>query len=224
MFGKTWILSTSSLLVILNCIYFYLTGFNHSDVEWTSYLFIHLAYVLMIVMPYFTPKTNNSLIFSYNRSTIAFLYVFVALIVGIASTMLFNTLTVPMVTQTIVALIFVWTIIYVISTDHLIAKSQESRKIDRQIINYLMHEVEMLMLQTNDITLKKATEHLYDAIKSAQVRSNQNVSYLEMDLIKNLNDLKKIHSSNDEKVYNLMTQMENIIHERNLLLRHGNED
>lgn len=81
-FRLHWLVIGLLLLAIFNILFFWLKPEDGSSAIWISYAFIHLAYLELILIPFFAPRSKSRHVFIENMSVIAVIYLVVELIVG----------------------------------------------------------------------------------------------------------------------------------------------
>ncbi len=69
--------------ILFNILFFMLGGFHHPASVWIAYSFIHLAWLLLIVTPLFTPPGTLKGIFNLSSYSVSLIYFLTELVVGI---------------------------------------------------------------------------------------------------------------------------------------------
>jgi len=69
--------------VIFNVLFFVLGGFVHNAIEWTSYVFIHFAYLMLLFTPRLIHRGKSSAVFSFSLYSISAVYFLVEFFIGI---------------------------------------------------------------------------------------------------------------------------------------------
>jgi len=78
-----WTILELIFLVIFNVLFFVLGGFKHNAIVWTSYGFIHFAYLMLLLTPRLIHKGKSSAIFGFSLYLISVVYYLLEFVIGI---------------------------------------------------------------------------------------------------------------------------------------------
>jgi len=69
-------------LVVFNVLFFVLGGFKHNAIVWTSYGFIHFAYLMLLLAPVLIHRGKSSAVFGFSLYLISAIYFLVEFFIG----------------------------------------------------------------------------------------------------------------------------------------------
>lgn len=78
-----WILLDLVFLAVFNTVFFVLGGIEHPASVWISYGFIHFAYIMVLVTPFFIRESSHSAMFGFTLYSVSAVYFLVAFVVGL---------------------------------------------------------------------------------------------------------------------------------------------
>jgi len=78
-----WTILELIFLVIFNVLFFVLSGFRHNAIVWTSYGFIHFAYLMLLLTPSFIRKGKSAVVFGFSLYSISVVYFILEFVIGI---------------------------------------------------------------------------------------------------------------------------------------------
>ncbi|QTE70074.1 hypothetical protein JRC49_09685 [Clostridiales bacterium FE2011] len=211
------IILSAVFLVVFNAVFFLVIENNPPTSVWIAYSFIHLSYILLLIVPLFVVKSSSSSVFGFSLYTIASIYFFVELLFGIVIIIFKPTsyqwsLIIHLVITGIFATLFL---------SHLIVneKSAESIKRHEQEVFFVKDcssRITMLIGKTNDKSTNKAIEKLYDLIHSSPSKSSSSVRTIENNISILIDDLSKsVNNDDSESTLQIIKQIEQAIDERN---------
>lgn len=173
----------SIFVVVFNVIFFMFCD-SFSATRWISYVIIHLAYGIKVYTCMKMPNAKGSAVYGYPRIYIASIYFISELIIGILFILINNdSPKYPFLVQFILfALFIIIFLILVIADKHSIANDQED-SCNIYFIKDASYRLSETMSQINDRELQKNVEKLYDAVRSAQVKTIPEVADMEAKLM-----------------------------------------
>lgn len=159
-----WTILYLIFLGVFNLVFYMLGGTDHSGAVWTSYIFIHVAYVLLVAT-------------LYSISAVYFLVEFVVGVIFILTKT--QNLKLTLIVQILIAAVYV-----VMLISNMIANEYTADSMERQAqeVKYVKESAAMIlsmMDQVDDKVAAKKVEKVYDLIKSSPSKSNARVADIE---------------------------------------------
>ena len=216
-----WIVLDSIFLIIFNAIFFIMGGVDHEVSVWVSYVFIHFAYFMLLLTPFFIRKEKSSTVFGFSLYSISSCYFILELIVGVVFILVSSeSWEVTFLIQLCIAGVYgILLVINMISNEHT-ATEEEKRQ---HQLDYVK-QASMMLKNTLDIVsdkeTKKKVEKVYDALYSSPVKSHPNLTQAESHILVSINELHNAASSGDKNlVINLANALLIEVNERNQQLK-----
>lgn len=215
-------LLNSIFLIVFNLYFFLFKGTNHHpDSVWISYAFIHFAYLVLLITPFFIRKSSASIDYGRPLFVITSSYFFLALIVGITFIIisLKNSTVALLVQVTIAAIAAILLLTNMIANEH-IADNVERHEMELKYVKESSSKLDILMKQIGDNTIRKKIEKAYDLIHSSQIKSSYNVKSVELDVINEIDNLEiALQQNNLENIHLIVDKICNLANERNRQLK-----
>lgn len=192
-----WLLLDLVFLIVFNIVFFVgVTQYTAS--VWISYVFIHFAYIMLLITPFFVRKSNSTAVFGLSLYSISSAYFFVAFIVGIIFIAAHpESYKWSLIVQVIIAGFYaVMLISNMIANEHT-AESIEKHEAELQYVKESSAMLKGIMEMTSDKTLKKKVEKAYDLLHSSQVKSSETVRDYEIAVMDLIGILERNVASND---------------------------
>jgi len=216
-----WLIMETIFLVIFNVVFFLLAGFEHSASVWISYVFIHLAYAMLVITPILVRKSKGSWLFGATIYSISFVYFAIAFIVGIVFIFIdAESINVPLVTQLIIAGLYGIILIANLIANEKTADAEEKRQYEIVYVKNAAVKLKNILDNIDDKATKKQVEKVYDAVNSSPVKSHSSLAQLENDILQSINELEDaVDTENNEKVVSLATSLLKAVNDRNMQLK-----
>lgn len=216
-----WYLLDSIFLIVFNLYFFLLKGIEQPASVWISYASIHLAYLMLLITPFFVRKGSVSADYGRPLFVITTSYFFLALIVGVVFIAISpESITVALLVQVTIAAIFAILLLTNLIANEHTADNIERHEVELKYVKESSSKLDSLLKQISDNAIRKKVEKAYDLIHSSQVKSSIKVQTIEQDVfneISVLTDLvknKKFESVEDE-----VNKICNLAEERNRQLK-----
>ena len=217
MFNIRWLFTTGFILLVTNVIIFYFTNFDFTDIELVSYVFLHVSYVCLMIVPCIVPNTVGVGVYTYTKLFVVVTYLIMALIVGIIPILFFDEIKLSILIQTMVMASFFIVIGYVILIDRESEKNEvaDTMKVKERRDHII--RLEVLMNRIVDVPSKKAVEHACDAIKSSSMPFNGiDTSDIGTNIDHTIDKLEAaVISKNSSDVMNYAKEIEGLVVKRN---------
>lgn len=206
--------------IIFNILFFVIGGTVHPASVWISYAWIHVAFLIVVISSLCVRKTQSAAIFSFTASTVSLLYLPIEFIIGLIFIFVrTDNITVPIVIQLIPFCIFIGVFLWVLLHNEHTADNEKRRSAEISFIKTASSKAQLLMNRTNDASLKRAIEKLYDLLHSSPSKSYPNVKELESSVLIMLNELEYVLSQNQtDEAISLVRRIQFTVEERNRLV------
>lgn len=216
-----WKITDSVFLIIFNIIFFVLGGGDRSVSTWISYVFIHLAYFMLIATPYMNPNSRNTVVLGLSLYAVSATYFLIELIVGTAFILASpEGYKMALIVQLCVfGLYAVVLISNMVANEHTI-EAQGNRQHQIDYIKNATAEMSLIVDSISDRNTKKKVEKVLDAITSSPAKSYPNLSPLESQIWGAIINLKNAVAENREEI--IIVQAETLlatVNERSRQLR-----
>ena len=211
-------------LIIFNLIFYMLGGTEHPASVWISYVFIHIAYLLLVCTTLFVRKGSNAALFGMTLNSISGVYFVVELIVGIIFIKVASeSYKAPLIVQAVIASVYVVLLIANIQANDSTADSVERHELEVKYLKEAAMILKKIMGMVDDKTANKKVEKVYDLIQSSPAKSNRNVADLEFQIISEIEQLRMIASGGDAEAVGMCAdKIYRLAGERNRQLKLGN--
>jgi len=187
-------------LIVFNLIFYVVGGTEHPASVWISYVFIHVAYVLLAFTSLFVRKGSNAAIFGMTLDSISGTYFIVELIIGVIFILVApEDFKLALIMQVVFAAIYVVLLITNIMANDTTAESVERHELEVKYLKEAAALLKEIMGMVDDKAALKKVEKVYDVIQSSPAKSHRSVSELELQIINELENLKMTAADGDEK-------------------------
>jgi hypothetical protein len=219
-----WTILDLLFLALFNAFFFVLGGVVRPGAIWISYGFIHFAYFMLLLTPFLIRQGRSSSIFGFSLYSISGLYFLVELIIGSAF-IIQNYLGSKIILLVQLCLAGIYGIILIsnlIANEHT-ANAEEARQTKINFIKDCSTKISLLLNELADISIRKKIEKLYDTLNTSPVKSHNEVSQIETQILKVINELSNaVHSINTDSTSKLVDNIIVLINERNMKLKRLN--
>lgn len=207
-------------LVLFNALYFVIGGANQSAVNWMSYAFIHVSYLLLLSTPTLCPHCNGQTVLIASLYLRALLYFFTELVVGIVMILLgIQNIALPLVVQSVLLALFLILQLMGVLANRATSKSLDRQRLGSQLISDLTQQVREAMRSINNPTLKGKVEHCYNALLACSVESIEQARVVEDELKDAVSDLcAAVNTADDSRIEEYTKKVTSAIHQRNAIL------
>lgn len=230
-------------LLLFNVLFFVIGDSERSSVDWLSYAFITVAYLLLLSTPLFYSSKKGLAVLEYTMYFNATVYFFVELVVGIIfiliqpgrmdvvltnkfltsiSYLLLNheSYVWPLVIQSILLVIFL-----VIQFSSAVANNATQASIEKQrsesvAIKSLAEKIRLHMRDIQDITLRKKVEQCYEDINNASIETFPEAEEAELALRNAVEMLcLAIEDEDVNQIEKKARRVSNVLADRNAIIR-----
>ena len=210
--------------LLFNVMFFTLGGADYPASVWISYVWIHVAYLIMIASPLFTRKTQSVMIFKFTTSQISALYFGIEFIIGLIFIFIgADGIKAPVIIQLIpfclFLLVFLWSMLH---NEHT-ADNEQKHAVEISFIKTASSKAKFLMDSTSDAALKIKIEKVYDLIHSSPSRSYPSVKELENNVMMMLGELEMVLEENNvDEANKFVRKIQYTMEERNRIVALSN--
>lgn len=182
------------ILVILNAMFFLWKDSDCSIVTWISYASTMIAYAVM-EMVFLVPRRDNWHISMLNLVYIAITFFVVELISGIVLSIVTENVTVALMFQLSIMLIFcVWGGVHVLASRNSLQALKE-REQNIEYTKIIDKKLRNILLLVNDESAGKELKKLQDIIQSSPIKSNSIAREYEKKVVLGIGDLENAVSN-----------------------------
>jgi len=174
-----WVFLGAILLVLFNTLFFLLGGNQPIASVWISYGFIHIAYLMIIGIPFMVPKRGSTHVFIESTALVASVYFLIELCVGVVLILFKSTSWVLALTVQLVVLaacVIVLLLNYYANT-HTVS-IEEQRKNTQKVFKTSLAALTQAML-TVDEKEKTYIQTLYSDLKASPLVANSSLLGIE---------------------------------------------
>jgi len=219
-----WIILDLIFLVIFNTIFFMAGGTDHSTTIWISYGFIHFAYLMLVLTPFFIRKGKSAHVFGYSLYTISAVYFLIQFVTGLAFIFISpeSNTAVFLIQLCIAGLFGIILISNMIANEHT-ANAVEVRQNQIAFVKDASAKLKFLLDVVSDKEAKKHVERVYDVVYSSPIKSHDSLIEIESLIISSLNELQTvINVGKKEDIITVANSLLKKVNERNMRLRNIN--
>jgi hypothetical protein len=216
-----WLILNLIFLIIFNAFFFVLGGVGHNVSVWMSYVFIHFAYLMLLLTSRLIRKGKSSAIFGFSLYSISAGYFLVEFVTGIIFILLSpESYKVAFLIQLCIAGLYVVALISSMIANEHTADAEEKRQYQIEYVKDASAKIKSIAGRINDKGTKKKVEKVYDAIHSSPVKSHPNLAQMESRILLSINKLDDaVSGENKESIISLADSLLAAINERNSRLK-----
>jgi hypothetical protein len=175
----------SAIFVVLFNLVFFVAVSEFTATRWVSWLFIHLAYALLLIASRTIWKSGEGLVFGYPKLVVAagcFLAEFLLGMVFIIANP--SNITFPLFVQLILVAGFGYIYMALLMSEGHTTELQQKAAREIHFIRDFSLRLQAAMKAADDPALRKEIERVYDAVRNAQVGSIPSVADTEEELLR----------------------------------------
>jgi hypothetical protein len=220
-----WLLLDSLFLIVFNFLFFMLGGYKNCNYAvWISYGFIHFAYILLLLTPFFARRGKVEYIYRRPPFFVTTTYFLIQLCVGVTFIIIApETVKVTLIVQVILAGLFLaWLLAHLIANEHT-ADSTELHEPKLQFIKESSAKIQTVLQMITDKAIAKKVEQVYDLIRTSPAKSNADIHSMEQEIINEIEKLENIVRKNDtEQIISVADKISRLAEERSRQLKISN--
>lgn len=208
-------------LVVFNLFFFLFCGMENVASVWISYALIHVAYLFILLMPFFNRGNRGQTILSTTLYSVAIGYFLIELLIGtIFICVAPESITWALLIQVTLFALFLFVFLSSYMANNSTRASMEGARYESLYVKEASSRLELLMKQVTDREVAKRVEKCYDLLRSSPIHSHGRVKMIEESVMDGINDLRTAVMSGDKRhSLHLADTIRMQIEERNNLLR-----
>jgi len=210
-----WATLNLIFLVIFNVLFFVLGGTEHNASVWISYVFIHFAYLMLLLTPRLIRSGKSKAVFGFSLYSISAIYFLVEFVIGIVFILIASdSSTAPLLVQLCIAGLYGIILVSNMLANEYTANAEEKRQPQITYVKDASAKLKILLEKVTDKEAKKKVEQVFDAVYSSPVKLHPDLAQKENNILQAINELERAVSAGDK---------ESIISTTNILLVSINE-
>ena len=216
-----WTILNLIFLIVFNVLFFAMGGDEHHASVWISYVFIHFAYLMLLLTPKLIRAGKSSAVFGFSLYSISASYFLIEFITGIIFILVApESYKATLVVQLCMAGLYGILLVSHMLANEYTAEAEEKRQSQISYVKDASAKMKRLLDSISDKETKKKVERVYDAIYSSPVKSHPNLMEIEERILTSVNELDcMISAGNEEGVISVANSLLLLINERNNLLK-----
>lgn len=221
---KLLIAGSAIFLVVFNFIFLLTAGTDHPMSVWISYIFIHVAYLMILVAPLLTRKTKHTELLRMPLILVSKVHFGITFVVGLLFILLcLENFKVNLIIHVVITAAYLVVLIFnIIANEHTV-QSNERHEQEMEYVRGSADQLKGIMDSVSDSKLRKKVERIYDLVSTSPVRSDASVRSVEWNVMNLIGELREsIQEGNTEAAESLLRDIENAANERNRRLKRVN--
>ena len=216
-----WIILDLIFLVIFNALFFVMGGTEHNASVWMSYVFIHFAYIMLLLTPFLIRKGKSASVFGFSLFSISTVYFFIEFITGIIFILVaperFN---VALLVQLCLAGLYGIVLVANMIANERTAEAESKRQHEIAFVKDASMKLKGLLESVSDKETKKKIESVYDAVRSSPAKSHPTVTQIENRILQSIDVLEvEITAGSKENSVPMADALLDAVTERNARLK-----
>lgn len=185
-------------LVVFNLAFFVLTGVEHPVSVWIAYAFIHVAFLLMFLVPYLANGGSSRHVYVFALGSSSAVFFLVQLVVGIVVIALApEDYKVSLVVQVVLLGISVGILAANVAANDHTAAQVERHESEVAFIKDVSARLKPLVGRVQDRDAARLVEKTYDVVHASPSRSTPAVASIERDIVASVGQLEHAVATQD---------------------------
>jgi len=190
-----WIIINTICLIIFNALFYLIGGTEHILSVWLSYVFTHLAYLLLLVTPILVRGGKSGTTFGFSIHSVSVGYFLLQLATGAVMILLINhlpieSITVPLLVQLCIAGLYgILLLVSMITGER--KSDAGGRGQQATSIKDLAIRLKSVQDKVKDKAAKKKVKKLYDALSSCTEKTHPQLEQIDRYIIQTVGELEK---------------------------------
>lgn len=208
-------------IAVFNIIFFVTGGVEGREAsEWIGYIFIHLAYLFVIVTPLLIKKEGPAAL-GLSANLLSIIYFIVEVIVGVVLILIkTDNVIVPLIIEIVIMGIYGFLILSVLMTNENTEAAVARNQAETAYIRDAASRIQALENQVSDPGLRAPIDRVYYQLNSSPVRTNRNATPVEYEILNTVSELESaVYSGDGFRVNGACQKLTYLINERNRLIR-----
>ena len=220
-----WTTLNLIFLVVFNVLFFAMGGGDVPRTSvWISYVFIHFAYLMLVLTPKLIRAGTSKAIFGFSLFSISAFYFLIEFVTGITFILVASeSYKVALVVQLCIAGLYGILLVSHMLANEYTAEAEEKRQSQIAYVKDASVRLKNLLENISDKETKKKVERVYDALSSSPVKTHPDLAQKENQILQSINELERaVSRGNKEDIVSVANSLVFSINERNNLLKSFN--
>ncbi len=219
-----YILLDLVFLIVFNTLFFVLGGIDHPASVWISYVFIHLAYIMILLTPRLVRKGKNKAALKFPLQTVSTGYFFAAFIVGLFFVLIrSSSYKAALVIQIVISGVYAALLLTNMIANEHTAENQAKREDMITFVKTASSRVKLLLDKTDSKKANRKLETAYDTLYASPVANIESVKILEIEILNKILELEAAVKQNSaDEVISLADELIDLTESRNAAVKSGN--
>ena len=214
------IILDTAFVVAFNIIFFLNGGTQHVSSVWTCYVFLHFAYLMVLITPVIEAKGQTGYLSKLTTYSISLVYFLIELLFSIVVFISeLNKLKLIISVQTVITSIYIIILMINLLANDSTARKQERHNIENDFIKTIALKAKYIESITLNPSLKKQINNLYYSIHSSPTRTSSEVVVYETKITDLLEDLETDIKGDSVAASEKIVEIEQMLNKRNFMLK-----
>lgn len=216
-----WYLLDSVFLIVFNIYFFVLKGTEHQLSVWISYGFIHAAYLILLLTPYFVRQGSSAADYGRPLFVITYLHFYLSYLLGVIVFFVNpESHVISLLAHiTITAVFSIALLSNLIANEHT-AEAVEKREVELVYVKESASYLKSILNRITDKSLYRKVEMIYDLIHGSPIKSSNSVRQYEQEVTKQIQKLDiAVSQADNESIISISDNILKLAEERNRILR-----
>lgn len=211
-------------IIVFNIVFFVAGGFDRPMSVWIAYIFIHVAYIMVLVTPLFAVKSSVSAIFNFSIYYVSTIYFVIEFIVGLVFIIAQgDSYVASLIVQLILLGLYIGVLIANLLANDTTAESVARDEAENAYIKSISSQIKLLISKPTDKKAQKEIEALYDLIHSSPSRSSNDAKPIEAQMQVKYYELEvAVKANNADTISTIISDFTSLVEERNRILSLNN--
>lgn len=216
-----WMILYLVFLIIFNIAFYMLGGTEHPMPVWISYIFIHVAYLLLVVTPFLVRKGSQQALFGRVLTSISAGYFMVEFVVGLIFILFVkNSVKITLLVQLLIMAVYVIFLVVNMLANEYTADSVERHEAELKYVKESAASIQSILAMVKDKSTVKQIEKAYDIVSASPAKSNRNVADIEYQVMSEIGRLRSLVSAgNNDSAKECAEKICSLANERNRRLK-----
>ena len=220
--GILWLILKALFPVLFNAVFFLADIHPKNASVWISYVFVHSAYVLLLLTPCFTVRSRSAALFGTTLGGLGLFFFLTELALGsVLIAVRPDGWRTAFFLQLVLSVLHIAALTSTMLADQHTAGGETVREAELRTFKGLLYEMRRAVDEAGEGEEARLLRRTYDLMASSPVRSHPSVSDIERDLEAAIRALPRVGASgeNREDIARRAEEIQRLIRERNHLLK-----
>ena len=220
------IILDSVFVAAFNILFFVNNGTSHPTSIWICYVFLHFAYLMVLLTPLIESKGKTSYVSKLTTYSISLLYFLLTLFFAVF-VFFYNNMenqnqirtNLVISIQTILTAIYLVVLLSNVLVNDSIANKQARHDIENDFIKTISAKTKYIESITNDVALKNKINNLYYTIHASPIKTTADVAVYENKILELLEELEGFVATDKVAASEKIVAIEQMLNKRNFMLK-----